>query len=240
MTADRALIEEISARLAAEADPERAVAQQKYMKSDVPYVGVTLPRTVAIAKEVFRAHPIERYDDWRDTVLALFREAERRELWYVAEQLAEWRAYREYARRLESLELYEVIITEGAWWDIVDGVAAHLVGGLFETDAAWTSARMHEWSTDEHLWKRRTSIICQLRRRAEVDLQLLHDCIAPNLDDRDFFIRKAIGWALREVSKTQPTEVIRYVEEHRDALSGLSKREALKTMLKAGMVDAVP
>ena len=240
MTANRALIEDIHARLAAEADPERAAGQQRYMKSELPYYGVTMPRTVAIGKECFRAHPIEDYEDWRDTVLALFQEAERRELWYVAEQLAEWPAYRAYAQRLESLDLYEVLITGGAWWDIVDGVAAHLVGGLFETDAAWTAARMREWSTDEHLWKRRTSIICQLRRRADVDLALLYDCIEPNLGDRDFFIRKAIGWALREVSKTQPDEVIRYVHEHRDALSGLSKREALKGVLKAGMLDAIP
>ena len=240
MTVHRALIEDVRTRLAAEGDPTRAEAQQRYMKSSMPYLGVTLPRTTAIAKEVFRAHPLATYADWQDTVLALFREATHRELWYVAEQLAEWRAYREYAARLESLDVYEAIITEGAWWDIVDGVAAHLVGGLFQTDAAWTAARMREWSTDDHLWKRRTSILCQLRRREDVDLALLYDCIAPNLDDRDFFIRKAIGWALREVAKTQPREVIRYVEEHRDALSGLSKREALKNVLKAGLVEWVP
>jgi len=240
MTANHALIEDVRARLAAEADSERATGQQQYMKSELPYYGVTMPRTVAITKELFRAHPIEGYDEWRDTVLALFHEADRRELWYVAEQLAEWPAYREYARRLESLDLYEVLITEGAWWDIVDGVSAHLVGGLSETDPAWTAARMREWSTDEHLWKRRTSIICQLRRRSDVDLELLYDCIEPNLGDRDFFIRKAIGWALREVAKTQPHEVIRYVREHRHALSALSKREALKNVLKDGLVAEVP
>lgn len=240
MTVDRALIEDVRARLIAEADPARAEGQQRYMKSAMPYLGVTLPRTTSIAKTTFAAHRLASYEDWRDTVLALFHGATHRELWYVAEQLAEWRAYREYAARIESLEVYEAIITEGAWWDIVDGVAAHLVGGLFQTDATWLSARMREWATDEHLWKRRTSIICQLRRRTDVDLDLLYDCIAPNLDDRDFFIRKAIGWALREVAKTQPQEVIRYVEAHRDALSGLSKREALKNVLKAGLVDQIP
>lgn len=240
MTADLALIEDVRTRLAAEGDPDRATAQQAYMKSVMPYFGVTLPRATAIAKEVFAAHPLASYEEWRDTVLALFRDATHRELWYVAEQLAEWRAYREYAARLDSLEVYEAIISGGAWWDIVDGVASHLVGGLFQTDAAWLSARMREWSTDDHLWKRRTSIICQLRRRADVDLGLLYDCIAPNLDDRDFFIRKAIGWALREVAKTQAHEVIRYVEEHRDTLSGLSKREALKNVLKSGLVERVP
>lgn len=226
MTVDRALIEDVRARLTAEADPERAEGQQRYMKSSMPYFGVTLPRTTTIAREIFRAHPLDTYEDWRDTILALFREATQRELWYVAEQLAEWRAYREYAARLESLQVYEAMITEGAWWDIVDGVAAHLVGGLFETNAAWASERMREWSTREHLWVRRTSIICQLRRRADVDLVLLYDCIAPNLDDRDFFIRKAIGWALREYARVAPEWVRRYADAHE--LSPLSRREAMK------------
>src|SRR3546814_15131362 len=112
------------------------------MKSEMPYFGVAMPRTAAIAKEVFAAHPVEGYEEWRDTVLALFRNATHRELWYVAEGLAERPLYREHARRLESLGLYETLSTEGAWWDIVDGVAAHLVGGLFQTDAAWPPARV--------------------------------------------------------------------------------------------------
>ncbi len=240
MTADRALVEDVTSRLAAEADPVRADGQQRYMKSSLPYLGVTLPRTIAIAKEVIAAHPLGSYEDWRDTVLALFRESSFRELWYVAEQLAEWPTYREYASRLESLEVYEAIITGGAWWDIVDGTAAYLVGGLFETDAAWTAARMREWSTDEHLWKRRTSILSQLKRKDRTDLALLYDCIEANLADRDFFIRKAIGWALREYSRTDPHEVIRYVTKHRAALSPLSKREALKRALKDGLVEQVP
>jgi len=240
VTADRALIEDVRARLAAEADPARAADQQRYMKSSMPYFGVTMPRATGIAKAVFRKHPLSTYEAWRDTILALFREAAHRELWYIAEQLAEWPAYREYARRRESLAIYEVLITEGAWWDIVDGAAAHLVGGLFTTEREWVTARMREWSTDSHLWKRRTSIICQLARKQDTDLALLADCIEVNLADRDFFIRKAIGWALREYSKSDPHTVIRYVEEHRDVLSPLSKREALKRVLKVGLVNAVP
>jgi len=240
VTANRALIDDVRARLSAEADTDRADAQQRYMKSALPYFGVTMPRTVAITKVVFRTHPLEGYDDWRDTILAMFREATHRELWYAAVQLAEYPAYRVHARQRESLGLYEALITEAAWWDVVDTVAAHLVGGLFEADAVWVADRMREWSTDVDLWKRRTSIICQLGRRADLDLPLLYECIAPNVADRDFFIRKAIGWALREASKTQPHEVIRYVEEHRAELSGLSKREALKRALKAGLVERVP
>lgn len=240
MTANRALIVALRTTLATAADPARAEGQQRYMKSEMPYYGITAPQLAALERPVFAAHPIEGYDDWRDTVLALFLEATHREERYCAISLADRREYRIHARRTESLDLYETLVVEGAWWDIVDSVASHLVGGLFETDAPWLGARMREWSIDRDPWKRRTSIICQLRRKHAVDLALLEDCIAPNLDDRDFFVRKAIGWALRETAKTHPQEVIRYVETHRDALSPLSKREALKNVLKAGLIDRVP
>ena len=240
MTADRGLIAEVRARLEAEACETRAMAQQRYMRSELPYFGVPMPRIRAITKEVFAAHPLATYEDWCDTILALFREATHRDLWYVAVELADARAYRPHARRLESLDLYEALIVEAAWWDVVDTVASHLVGGLFEADAAWTSARMREWSTDAHLWKRRTSIICQLRRKRSLDLGLLGDCIAPNLADRDFFIRKAIGWALREASKTRPAEIARYVESNATALSRLSRREALRHLVRTGQVIEAP
>ena len=80
------------------------------------------------------------------------------------------------------------------------------------------------------MWKRRTSILCQLGFKERTDLKLLYDCIEPNLDDREFFIRKAIGWALRQYAWTNPKEVQRYVRAHEDRLSGLSRREALKNV----------
>jgi 3-methyladenine DNA glycosylase AlkD len=89
-------------------------------------------------------------------------------------------------------------------------------------------------------WKRRVSIICQLRFKADTDLNLLYACIEANADDRDFFIRKAIGWALRQYAWIDPDEVLRYVTAHSGRLSPLSKREALKNVLKSGAIDAIP
>jgi 3-methyladenine DNA glycosylase AlkD len=89
---------------------------------------------------------------------------------------------------------------------------------------------MRVWSTDASLWKRRVSIICQVSFKKETDLELLYANIEPNLGDRDFFIRKAIGWALRAYAWTDPKEVARYVSEHASRLSGLSRREALKNI----------
>jgi 3-methyladenine DNA glycosylase AlkD len=89
---------------------------------------------------------------------------------------------------------------------------------------------MRAWSTDPNLWKRRVSIICQLSFKRDTDLKLLYANIEPNLADRDFFIRKAIGWSLRAYAWTDPKEVARYVRTHKAELSGLSRREALKNI----------
>ena len=94
-----------------------------------------------------------------------------------------------------------------------------------------TSRRlMRAWSTDADLWRRRTSIICQVSFRGDADLDLLYAYIEPNMADRDFFIRKAIGWALRTYAWADPDEVVRYVDANRDRLSPLSVREALKNV----------
>jgi len=89
---------------------------------------------------------------------------------------------------------------------------------------------MRAWSRSRDMWKRRTAILCQLSFKSDTDLTLLYDCIEPNLDDREFFIRKAIGWALRQHAWTDPGEVRRYVTRNKARLSPLSVREALKNI----------
>ena len=93
---------------------------------------------------------------------------------------------------------------------------------------------MLRWSTDGNLWKRRSSIICQVSFKRGTDLELLYACIEPNLAGGDFFIRKAIGWALRQYAWSDPDEVRRYVSTNEARLSGLSRREALKNIGDAG------
>ena len=138
-------------------------------------------------------------------------------------------AYRAY-QRAETLDLYDEMITTGAWWDYTDEVAARRVGPLL---AAWPETvrpAMLRWSCDGNRWRRRSSIICQLSFKAATDLGLLYACIDANLDDRDFFIRKAIGWALQQYARTDPAEVRRFVSARGDRLSPLSRREALKNI----------
>ena len=174
-----------------------------------------------LARAVFT--DLDGFGAWRDTVLELWHEAEFREERYMALAVLRDRRYRAY-RTLDALGLYEELIVTGAWWDFVDEVAAGPLGELLP-DVAPT---LRAWSTDEDMWKRRAAIIAQVKRRAETDFALLTDLIEPNRADREFFIRKAIGWALRAYAWVEPEAVIAYCE--RVELSPLSRREALKNV----------
>ena len=143
-------------------------------------------------------------------------------------KLAGQKSYADY-RTPSVMPMFEEMIVTGAWWDHVDA-AAQLVGEMLRSHPRPMCRLMRAWSNDENLWKRRVSIICQVSFKAETDLELLYANIEPNLADRDFFIRKAIGWALRAYAWTDPVEIARYVREHESRLSGLSRREALKNI----------
>jgi 3-methyladenine DNA glycosylase AlkD len=221
-----ALVAAVRTGLADAADPERAPAMQAYMKSALPYYGVPMPLTRSIARTVCAEHRLTSPAEWDAAVRTLYDEASHREERYAALALVAHRFYREY-RTAEALPLYEHLVVTGAWWDLVDELA-HRVGDVLRTHRAQTEPVVREWSRHDDMWLRRTAILCQLGHKAETDAGLLTDVIAPNVGDREFFIRKAIGWALREYAKTDPDWVLGYVESHRADLSPLSVREALK------------
>lgn len=128
------------------------------------------------------------------------------------------------------LPAYEELIVTGAWWDLVDPVATSWLGELVDSDHVAMAAVLRSWAVGGDMWKKRSSIIAQVKRRERTDLPLLYDCVEPNLADRRFFVRKAIGWALRAYAWTDPDEISRYVAANHDRLSGLSRREALKNI----------
>lgn len=223
-------VQSIRAALAANADPERAVGQQRYMKSAMPYRGLTLPQLRNILRPLLAAR-IHSEDDWAAGALCLWDEAAYREERYAAIALLRHRHYRHWAGAAPYLELYLHLVRTGAWWDLVDEIAAHLVGGVLAADRVAITPVLLDWARDPDLWVRRTAILSQIRHRDETDRGLLVACIEPSLNDRDFFARKAIGWALREYSKTGDAAanwVVETVAGLGDQLSPLSRREALK------------
>jgi 3-methyladenine DNA glycosylase AlkD len=227
MPSHRPLILAIRRELKLRADPARAPAMQAYMKSAMPYHGVPTPQSREIQRRLFAAHPLPDFETWRETALELWRDARFREERYAAIGLTGAPAFDRF-QTLATLSMYEEMIVSGAWWDYVDGIAADRLGPLLERYPAAMKRRMRQWSRCADLWKRRAAILCQLRFKEATDLELLYDCIQPNLGDREFFMRKAIGWALRQYAWTDPAEIARYVRARAGALSPLSRREALK------------
>jgi 3-methyladenine DNA glycosylase AlkD len=126
--------------------------------------------------------------------------------------------------------MYEEMIVTGAWWDYVDDIATHRLGVLLRRYPSRMKRRMGAWSRSPDMWKRRSAILSQITFKADTDLELLYACIEPSLSSREFFLCKAIGWALRQYAWTDPREVVRYVRAHRAELSPLSRREALKNL----------
>lgn len=221
---DQVLIKAVRADLRAAADPARAPQMQAYMKSAMPYLGVSVPGVRRIVRAAAKERPPATTDELAATAAALWRQASYREERYAATALLAVPA----ARRLRTtalLPLYQEMITTGAWWDHVDEVA-HRVGELLVAYPGELRPVLRAWTRNPDRWLRRASLICQVGLRSATDTELLGDAIGANLSDRDFFLRKAVGWALRDYARTDPDWVRAFVAEHE--LSPLSRREALK------------
>jgi 3-methyladenine DNA glycosylase AlkD len=220
---------ELLIELRAVADPAKASSMQKYMKSAMPYLGVQTPLLRSVCKKVFAENRFQAFEAWRDGCLFLWRNAKFREQRYAALELTGHRFYRDY-QTMDTLPLYEEMIVTGAWWDYVDPIASHRLGGLLRRHRKPMSEEMRQWSRSKDRWKRRGAILCQLNFKEQTDLALLYECIEPSLGSNEFFLQKAIGWALRQYAWAQPREIQRYVRVHADRLSPLSIREALKNI----------
>ena len=226
VAADRFLVQTVREQLRAAADADRAPPMQAYMKSAMPYLGVPVPRVRAIVRAEAKSRPPASTEQLAQTASILWREACYREERYAATALTGVPAAR-HLQNVTLLPLYREMITTGAWWDHVDEVS-HRVGALLDAYPDEVAPVIVEWAHDEDRWLRRCSVICQLGRKQATDIRLLSEAIEANLDDRDFFLRKAIGWALRDYARTDPEWVLGVVVEHADRLSPLSRREALK------------
>jgi len=229
MPASQKLIRTLRKALRELADPSKAPLMQAYMKSEMPYLGIQAVPFRKATKSLLAAHPLDSFEDWRDTALELWRGARYREERYAVIELVGYRKYEQF-RTLEALPLYAEMISTGAWWDYVDSIASHRLGELLRRYPKDLPVILREWAVSDDLWKRRSAILAQLKFKGDMDLKLLYDCMRPSLARPEFFLRKAIGWALRQHAWTDPKEVIRFVKAHETQLSPLSKREALKNI----------
>jgi 3-methyladenine DNA glycosylase AlkD len=223
------LAETLHERLNHVADPARAPGMQAYMKSAMPYLGVSAVPLRQVCKAAFAGLGWPDAAAWQAEVLAIWRCARFREERYAAIELTGVRAARGF-QTMDALAMYEEMIVTGAWWDYVDAIATQRLWAILQHDRAAMKTRMLAWSRDDDMWKRRSAILCQIKAKAGTDLDFLYACIEPSLDSKEFFLRKAIGWALREYGWTDPAEIRRYVAANAARLSPLSRREALKNI----------
>lgn len=226
-SADTALLVAVRAALHEAADPQRAPAMQAYMKSAMPFLGVDKPARVAALRPVWAARPPSDRDTWVASVRTLFDEATFREERYAALALLD-RGRRWRDPRL--VPLLEHLVVAGAWWDLVDEVVGRTVSPLRRTHPDELDPVVRRWAASDDLWLRRASVLSQLNARGDVDRALLQEVVLAAAPSSEFFLRKAIGWALRDLAHRDPDWVRDFVAEHEQALSPLSRREALKNL----------
>jgi 3-methyladenine DNA glycosylase AlkD len=229
------VVEAVCRVLKTAGDPDRAKGQQAYMKSRMPFRGVTAP-ALKTALGTLLADPayfLTGRDEWEATVRVLWDSAEFREERYAALAICGHRHYEGWARDRSAIPLYEYLIESGAWWDFVDQIASHRIGPILRAHPDTEPDRMRTWAVSEDMWMRRAAILSQLSSKDQTDRQLLLSCVTPNLDDPEFFIRKAIGWSLRQYAHSGDDAadwVRQSVADLGSRLSPLSRREALKNL----------
>jgi len=220
--ANTGFLQALGPALASAALPEKAPGMAAYMKSSMPFLGVPSPAVRRTVRSLAREHPFSGPAELQATAMELWTGANHREERYAAIMLCDSRLGR---GEPALLPFYAVVIETGQWWDYVDAVAPRLCELLIR-DRGTMDPLLRQWSRHPNFWFRRAAIISQLPAKGATDVALLADVIEPNLADPEFFIRKAIGWALRQHARTDPEWVLRFVAGH--GLSPLSRRESRK------------
>ena len=204
---------------------KRAAGEKKYLKSNLDFAGVPVPDIRKLVNAWLREHPELDRRDLTRLVRALWR----RRL-HVLRAVALILLQRRGALlEAEDLPLLESMLRRSFTWAYVDAIAAHTVGALVERHPA-LHEELDRWASDEDFWIRRSAILALLGplRRGEGDWPRFVRYADPMLEEKEFFIRKAIGWVLREVSKKDPERVFRYLRPRTDRVSGLTLREGSK------------
>ena len=217
--ASRTLIRAVHDALWRVREPERAAGQQRYMKSSMPFMGVRVPAMRKTARAVFDRYPPAGAGEWRAAIRALWRDARYREQRYAAVELALHRPFLRWLS-MDSVPLLDALIVDGAWWDYVDRIAPAGLGHVLSAEPEAMGAVMRGWAGDGNVWRRRAALLCQLGRKQDTDLALLYHSIGACMDHREFFVQKAMGWALRDYARTDPREVRRYVAAQGSSLRG--------------------
>ncbi|MGD6842339.1 DNA alkylation repair protein [Bacillus infantis] len=201
---------------------EQAVAMQKYMKNNFPFLGIRTPERRKLTKEFFAETGILKEPFQHELISKLWKKEEREYQYAACDYIIS--SLKKLVK--DDMLFMERLITEKSWWDTVDTLAAHPVGRIAANHPETIEETVRSWAYGSHLWLIRTSIIYQLRYKQNTREDILYEFISQNAGSREFFIQKAIGWALREYSKTNPESVRSFISS--SPLAPLSIREGSK------------
>ena len=203
-------------------DPTQGAAMSKYMRNKFEYFGINSPTRKDISKPLLSKQEIPAMNDIPD-ITREFWNLPQRELQYFTLDLLQ-----KFIKKCPAdwIDLFEELIITKSWWDTVDGVAPNLVGYLFQRFPTLLESYTNQWMDSENIWLQRSCLLFQLRYKHDTDFELLKSFIEPLAASDEFFIRKAIGWSLRQYAKFNQQAVIQYVAKQ--PLSKLSRTEALK------------
>ncbi len=208
------------------ADPFQAGPMKKYMRDQFEYLGIKTPRNVALQKQFFEEFGFPSLSDL-DPILRDLWSLPQREFQYVAVGLL-GRFNKQITAKF--IKTIEYLLVTKSWWDTVDSIAGGTVGVHFQRFPGVRENYLAKWRLSDNFWLRRATILFQLNYKGETDFELLCEIIRENLNSKEFFINKAIGWSLRQYARTDPKAVKRFVRA--TPLHPLSRREAMKHLEK--------
>jgi 3-methyladenine DNA glycosylase AlkD len=208
---------------AANGDAANAKGAKAYLLNQFEFYGIKTPLRREICKAFYKANPIKDHNELSILIKECFAEPQR-ELHYFAIELL---GHHKKMWSKKTLPLIEWMITHKSWWDSVDSTNSNVIGKFFLTYPELIEEYTYKWNRSSNKWLQRMSILFQLMYKEKTNTTLLTDYIEYCQFEEDFFIRKAIGWALRSYAKTNAKWVIHFIKAH-PQLSNLSKREALK------------
>jgi 3-methyladenine DNA glycosylase AlkD len=216
-------LKKIQKIFAANADATNAKGAKAYLLNQFEFYGIKTPLRRQLCKEFYKANPIKDHNELSKIIKECFNEPQR-ELHYFAIELL---GHHKQLWSKKTLPLIEWMITHNSWWDSVDSTNSHVIGKFFLTYPEFTEEYTYKWNRSSNKWLQRMSILFQLIYKDKTNTTLLTEYIEYCQFEEDFFIRKAIGWALRSYANTNAKWVVLFVKAH-PKLSNLSKREALK------------
>ncbi|MGM0379595.1 MAG: DNA alkylation repair protein [Bacillota bacterium] len=222
-------IKEINLSLTKIANKNYSKKQSKYMRNKFEFFGTKANERRKAVNKYKSKNNRPKYENINQIIKELW-EKDEREFQYFAMELLE-----KYSKEFEEeiIILLEYMIKNKSWWDTIDRISKKLVGKYFEKFPKNKNDIIEKWINSGNIWLQRTTILFQLAYKEDTDVDLLFNIIKRLKDIDEFFIQKAIGWALREYSKTDPKAVKKFIENN--TLSNLSKREGSKFINKEGI-----